>query len=123
MTTKKSFRTRPNKTEQIARFLLGKGSMTARQIYDAGFRFKDGEETSPYLISVLMNKMHMSSRYAVERSYVTVGCNRLISVKVLAVIDKRNPVCDQAEIGGTAMNLWRQLLTRKPGQALSKAAA
>lgn len=118
--TKKSFRARPNKTEQIAKFLLGKGSMTSRQIFDAGFRFEDGEETSPYLISVLLNKMHISSRYTVERTYIgESGGSRVTAVKVLSIANSRyGNRGAPADISGTELNLWRQLLTRKHGMPL-----
>lgn len=118
--TKKSFRSRPNKSEQIARFLLKRGTfMTARQIYDAGFRFEDGEETSPNLISVLLNKLHLSGRYVVERNYMGEGGNRVNLVKVISIADTRyGNRGASADISGTELNIWRQLLTRKPGVRL-----
>ena len=54
---------KPNKTEQIAKFLLLSAKpMSARQMYDAGFRFDVGD-TTPTAINVLLGKMHASSRY------------------------------------------------------------
>lgn len=119
--TKKSFRSRPNKSEQIARFLLKRGTfMTARQIYDAGFRFEDGEETSPNLISVLLNKLHHSARYVVDRSYMGEGGNRVTLVKVISIADTRyGNRGAPADITGTELNIWRQLLTRKTGERLA----
>lgn len=119
--TKKSFRSRPNKSEQIARFLLKSGTfMTARQIYDAGFRFEDGEDTSPNLISVLLNKLHLSGRYIVERNYMGEGGNRVNLVKVISISGSRyGNRAAPAEITGTELNIWRQLLTRKSGEHLA----
>lgn len=112
----KLYSNRTNKTEQIARFLFAQAKpMTARDMFDAGFRYEGGEQTSPYHISVLLNKLHHSPNYSVERSYVQSGNNRLILVKVVSIKEG-------AQIGAivneAALNVWRQLVTRRSGQAL-----
>lgn len=115
---------KPNKTEQIARFLLGKGAMNSRQIYEAGFRFKHGAETTVCGINVLLNKMHHSSRYVVERFTRGVDGNQTTSVKVLSIVGAGNAGTKESmmELNRTQRELWRMVLTRKPGSVARMAA-
>lgn len=118
----KLYKNRTNKTEQIARFLFAQGkAMTARQVFEAGFRYEGGEETSPYHISVLLNKLHHSPNYSVERSYVQAGNSRLTLVKVVSIREQPKP--GGSVLNEASLNIWRQLLSRKSGQAISGVAA
>lgn len=113
-------RSKPNKTEQIARFMLGKGAMSSREVFEAGFKFNDGVETTVSGISVLLNKMHHSSRYTVERHLRGYGGGTITMVKVLEIKGAKSG--DQGEAGElstTKGTMWRQLLTRKNGVALN----
>lgn len=113
----KIYNNRTNKTEQIARWLFAKGKpMTARQMFEEGFRYEGGEETSPYHISVLLNKLHHSPNYSVERSYIQAGNNRLTVIRVVAI--KNQSKLGGAVVNEADLNLWRQLLSRQSGQAL-----
>lgn len=103
-----------NKTEQIARFMLDNGqAMTANEVFYAGFRFDDGAETTANTISVLLNKMHMSNRYKVERNYITENNKRMVKVKVLSVIDSLYGLEPNKEINISTGNVWRSLLSSK----------
>lgn len=115
---------KPNKTEQIARFLLGKEAMNSRQIYEAGFRFQHGAETTVCGINVLLNKMHHSSRYVVERYTRGSPGNSTTSVKVTAIVgeSKRGAREGMMELNRSQRELWRSILTRKPGAVASRAA-
>lgn len=114
------YRAQPNKTEQIARFLLSKGrGMTAKEVYANGFRFSDGVETTSDAISVLMNKLHCSARYVVERSYIVEGRHRMVEVKVLSIADSLyGEDGPNAEIKLSHGQMWRRLLARKNGESL-----
>lgn len=111
------YRSQPNKTEQIAVFLLAKGkAMNSREIFDAGFRFADGLETTASGISVLLNKMHHSSRYTVDRQVRGYGGSATTMVRVLAIRSKSSSA-PAGEMNGSQRDMWRQLLTRKHGAA------
>lgn len=117
----KTYRGKPNKSEQIARFLLSKGrAMTAKEVYANGFRFSDGVETTSDAISVLMNKLHCSARYVVERGYIVEGRHRMVEVKVLSITEalygEDGP---STEIKLSHGQMWRRLITRRTGQAVA----
>lgn len=112
---------KPNKTEQIARFLLGKGAMNSRQIYEAGFRFKHGAETTVCGINVLLNKMHHSSRYVVDR-YPRGQNNPTTSVKVnLIVGDSPGSKEMTGELSRKERELWRMVLAIRPPMMMGRA--
>lgn len=102
------------KTYQIARFINDRGGfMSARECYDAGFRF-DNEETTPAIISMAMNKLHMSGRYSVEHRVIRGG-------RVLVTTVKVNQIPNIATRSSSNINtaeLWVALTSRKPGQQL-----
>lgn len=105
---------KPNKTEQIARFMVEHGRfMTSNDVYNAGFRFDDGAETSPNSISVLLNKMHVSGRYVVERNYIHEGNKRMVRVKVLRIIDSKYGGGPNKEINISHGAMWRKMLCGK----------
>ena len=105
---------KPNKTEQIARFMVEHGMfMTSNEVYNAGFRFDDGAETSPNAISVLLNKMHVSGRYVGERSYIHEGNKRMVRVKVLRIIDSKYWDGTNKEISISHGEMWRKMLCGK----------
>lgn len=109
------YRDKPNKSEQIARFMLEQGrAMTANEVFAAGFRFEDGLETNANAISVLLNKLHMSNRYQVERSYITEGRHRMVAVKILSIVDDFYGKDRNGEINLSHSQIWRRLLSSKP---------
>ena len=100
---------KPNKTEQIARFMVDHGRfMTSNDVYNAGFRFDDGAETSPNSISVLLNKMHVSGRYVVERNYIHEGKKRMVRI-----IDSKYGDGPNKEINISHGEMWRKMLCGK----------
>lgn len=105
-----------NKMEQVAHYLFEqKKPMTAKQVYEAGFRFQDGEPTTIALISARMCKLHESACYSVEREYTDCAGPRMLSVAVKAILatgGRKSPEPGPAELG-----LWRQVLRRRPGSA------
>jgi len=102
---------KPNKTEQIAKFLLLSAKpMSARQMYDAGFRFDVGD-TTPTAINVLLGKMHVSSRYDLQRSREFIDGRSAAMVHVLAIDGGE---CQDAEPVMTERGMWHMLLSRKP---------
>ncbi|MGL5155032.1 MAG: hypothetical protein ACRC9H_08940 [Aeromonas veronii] len=105
---------KPNKTEQIARFMVEHGRfMTSSDVYNAGFRFEYGAETSPNSISALLNKMHVSGRYVVERNYIHEGNKRMVRVKVLRIIDSKYGDGPNKEINISHSAMWRKMLCGK----------
>lgn len=105
---------KPNKTEQIARFMVEHGRfMTSNDVYNAGFRFDDGAETSPNAISVLLNKMHVSGRYVVERNYIHEGKKRMVCVKVLRIIDSKYGDGPNKDNNISHGAMWRNMLCGK----------
>ena len=56
-----------NKSMEIAEFALAQGRyLTARDMWDLGFRFSRGE-TTPDNISAVLNKIHESDRIVAKR--------------------------------------------------------
>lgn len=118
--TEDRYHVTPTKTDQLAMWLLKQGqSMTAKEVYQAGFRYLFGAETTPQTISSLLNKLHENNRYSVDRRYVEGQGARVTSVHVLSVMKKRTV---ERAMGETEMQLWRQLLTRPSGSTLQVAA-
>lgn len=108
------------KSERIASFLLERGiSMTARAMYDAGFRFED-EETTVTKIGMSLTKLSECARYVLEKSYVKQDGHRMVSVRVKEI--KGAPKRAAPDPDNAHLAMWRQLLTRKPGPVASKAA-
>ena len=104
---------KPNKTEQIAKFLLLSAKpMSARQIYDAGFRFDVGD-TTPAAINVLLGKMHVSSRYDLQRSREFIDGRSAAMVHVFAIDGGEGK---DAEPVITERGMWHMLLSRKPAR-------
>ncbi|WCH25208.1 hypothetical protein [Aeromonas salmonicida] len=109
----------PNKTVQLATFMLEQGkSMTAREVYEAGFRYRFGAETTVPAISTILNKLHQSDRFCVERRFVQGAGPKVVSLQVKAVIGKKSA---EPAPGSTSMVLWRQLLTRQSGESMQAA--
>lgn len=103
----------PTKTEQLATWLLAQGkSMTAKEAFEAGFRFMFEAKTTPQTIASLLNKLHENSRYSVDRHYREGDGARVTSVHVIAALKKRTV---ERGMGSTEMLLWNQLLTRPLG--------
>ncbi|ANT70197.1 hypothetical protein [Aeromonas hydrophila] len=110
----------PTKTDQLAAWLLEQGkSMTAREVYDAGFRYRFGAETTIQTISSLLNKLHENNRYSVDRHYIEGKGARVTSVHVKGIIKKRTV---ERGMGATEMRLWWQLITKPSGTAVQVAA-
>lgn len=114
----KSLRSNANKSEQIARYLLQHGDyMTARQMADAGFTYEDGTVDSAGQIGSVLNKLHESSRFVVDRVTVSKkGCGRSTRetrVKVLSIAPRRPTDSNGVDVAGSEPNLWRQLLSRR----------
>jgi hypothetical protein len=106
----------PTKTDQLAAWLLEQGkSMTAREVFEAGFCFKFGAETTIQTISSLLNKLHENNRYSVDRHYREGKGARVTSVHVKGIIKKRTV---ERGMGDTEKQLWRQLITRPSGAAI-----
>lgn len=62
-----NLRCRVNKSMEIAQFSLKHGVyLSAREMFNMGFRYSSGE-TTPDGISVVMNKLHESARFVVDR--------------------------------------------------------
>ena len=104
---------KPNKTEQIAKFLLLSAKpMSARQMYDAGFRFDVGD-TTPTAINVLLGKMHVSSRYDLQRSREFIDGRSAAMVHVFAIDGVEGQDEDPVM---TERGMWHMLLSRKPAR-------
>ena len=101
---------KPNKTEQIAKFLLLSAKpMSARQMYDAGFRFDVGD-TTPTAINVLLGKMHVSSRYDLQRSREFIDGRSAVMAHVFTINGGEGK---DAEPVMTERGMWHMLLSRK----------
>jgi len=101
-----------NKTEQLARYLLAKGKMmSAQEIYHGGFRFEGDKETTVTDIMPLINKIHLSACYQVERKINPVS--KVVNIRVLA-IEERKPVVGKNvyEQPPRIRALWHTILTR-----------
>lgn len=110
------FHDNPNKTVQLATFMLEQGKpMTAREVYEAGFRYRFGAETTVQAISSVLNKLHQSDRFCVERRLIQGKGPKVASLHVKAVIGKKSA---EPAPGSASMVLWRQLLTRPSGAAI-----
>lgn len=104
---------KPNKTEQIARFVIARNKhMSAREIFDSGFQFDDGPTTAS-IISSLLNKMHHSSRYTVERQVRELGSGFERAVRVIAIEGASTSGEFGIELKPTERDLWRNLLSGK----------
>lgn len=105
---------KPNKTEQIAEYLLAKGiAMTARDLFNDGFRFHGLTETTVSGISAIMNKMHCSSRYDLERKMRTTGDDRTAMVRVFAIRDASSYNKPGIKTKRSEFEMWRSLLCGK----------
>lgn len=101
----------PEKTIQLATFLLNQGKgMTSRQVFDAGFRYLNGAETTLQTIGAVLNKLHQNDRFSVSRGYTSGPGPRMTWVHVKAIHAKKSEL---AAPGVASMARWRWLLTRK----------
>lgn len=104
---------KPNKTEQIARFVIAKNKhMSAREIYDSGFVFDDGPTTAT-IISSLLNKMHNSTRYVVDRIVREKGAGHERAVKVISIDGASTTGEFGVTLKPTERDMWRSLLGGK----------
>lgn len=100
------------KTRQIAEYLIAKGvPMTGEQMFEAGFRFEDGSETTAKKVRYALSNLAASSMYDTECSYVQEGKARRMYVRVKSITPYHERVA--AEPGANERELWRQLLTKK----------
>ena len=89
---------RINKSLEIANFLLEKGKyMSAREIFESGFRFnQDG--TTVTNIKVALNEIHESSVFVTNKNRDARGVNRYRVTQIHSISEAVK---------------WRQLLGRK----------
>jgi hypothetical protein len=101
---------KPNKTLQIARYLLAKGvAMDARQVYETGFRFSGDDVTTVEAISSLMHKMRLSAKYSIEQSLRGYFGNGTTQIKVIAI--SGDTTQRDVAVRDTRRDMWRMLLT------------
>lgn len=100
-----------NKSMEIAKFSLEQGVLlSAREMWERGFRYSRGE-TTPDNIGVVLGKIHESDRFVVERTVSREGAARRCRVLVTEI--KKPEAQNQArnDMLPQQAERWRWLLS------------
>lgn len=101
-----------NKSMEIAKFSLEQGVLlSAREMWERGFRYSRGE-TTPDNIGVVLGKIHESDRFVVERTVTREG--KACRCRVLVTEIKKPETQNRArnDILPQQAERWRWLLSR-----------
>ena len=103
---------RINKSMEIAKFSLEQGVLlSAREMWERGFRYSHGY-TTPDSISVVLNKIHESDRFVVERTVTREGRTRRCRVLVTEIKKPETPNRARNDMLPQQVERWRWLLGR-----------
>lgn len=103
-----------NKSMEIAEFALAQCRyVTARDMWDLGFRFSRGE-TSPDNISAVLNKIHESDRIVAKRQvFQEANRRRRCRVLVTEIKEREAPNRSRNDMLPHLAERWRWLLSRR----------
>lgn len=102
-----------NKSMEIAKFSLEQGVLlSAREMYERGFRYSCGE-TTPDAISVVMNKIHESDRLVVKRQVVKEANRRCCRIVVTEIKERETLNRARNDMLPHLAERWRWLLSRR----------
>ena len=102
-----------NKSMEIAEFSLAIGvSLSAREMYEIGFRYSRGY-TTPDNISAILNKIHESDRFVVKRTVSQEGKARRCRVLVTEIKKPETPNRARNDMLPQQVERWRWLLSRR----------
>lgn len=102
-----------NKSMEIAEFALAQGRyVTARDMWDLGFRFSRGE-TSPENISAVLNKIHESDRIVAKRQVFQEVNRRRCRVLVTEIKEREAQNRSRNDMLPHLAERWRWLLSRR----------
>lgn len=102
-----------NKSMEIAKFSLEQGVLlSAREIWDLGFRYSRGE-TTPDNISAVLNKLHESDRFVVERRAFLESNRRRCRVLVTKIKKPETQNRSRNDMLPHLAERWRWLLSRR----------
>lgn len=102
-----------NKSMEIAEFALAQGRyLTARDMWDLGFRYSRGE-TTPDNISAILNKIHESDRFVVKRTVSQEGKACRCRVLVTEIKKPETPNRARNDMLPQQVERWRWLLSRR----------
>lgn len=102
-----------NKSIEIAKFSLEQGVLlSAREMWERGFRYSRGE-TTPDGIGVVLNKIHESDRFVVERTVTREGGARRCRVLVTEIKKPETQNRASNDMLPQQAERWRWLLSRR----------
>ena len=103
---------RINKSMEIAEFSLAQGKyLTAREMWNLGFRYSRGE-TTPDAISVVLNKIHESDRLVVKRQVFKEANRRRCRIMVTEIKERETLNRARNDMLPQVAERWRWLLSR-----------
>lgn len=103
---------RINKSMEIAAFSLAQGKyLTAREMWNLGFRYSRGE-TTPDSISVVLNKIHESDRLVVQRQVFKEANRRRCRIMVTEIKERETLNRARNDMLPQVAERWRWLLSR-----------
>ena len=101
-----------NKSMEIAKFSLEQGVLlSAREMWERGFRYSRGE-TTPDNIGVVLGKIHESDRFVVERTVTRDGKARRCRVLVTEIKKPETQNRARNDMLPQQAERWRWLLSR-----------
>jgi hypothetical protein len=99
---------------EIAQFSLKQGQfLSAREMFNMGFRYSSGE-TTPDGISVVMNKLHESSRFTIQRRVRKEKNGEPTRVLVTEIKEREGLNRSLNDMMPHQADRWRWLLSRGP---------
>jgi hypothetical protein len=102
-----------NKSMEIAAFSLKHGQyLTAREMWNLGFRYSRGE-TTPDAISVVLNKIHESDRLVVKRQVFKEANRRRCRIMVTEIKERETLNRARNDMLPQEAERWRWLLSRR----------
>lgn len=104
---------RINKSMEIAKFSLEQGVLlSAREMWERGFRYSRGE-TTPDNIGVVLGKIHESDRFVLERTVTCEGRARRCRVLVTEIKKPETQNRARNDMLPQQAERWRWLLSRR----------
>lgn len=101
-----------NKSMEIAKFSLEQGVLlSAREMWERGFRYSRGE-TTPDNIGAVLGKIHESDRFVVERTVSREGAARRCRVLVTEIKKPETQNRARNDMLPQQAERWRWLLSR-----------
>lgn len=108
-----NLRCRVNKSMEIAQFSLEQGQfLSAREMFNMGFRYSRGE-TTPDGVSAVMNKLHESSRFTIMRRARKEKNGEPTRILVTEIKERESPNRGRTDLLPHEVDTWRWLLSRR----------